>query len=52
MADKQYDCDVNRGDVNMRALADTLNDRFADGWKLAHMVEQNGNVIMVYERYR
>jgi hypothetical protein len=39
----QYDCEVNRADLNMRALADRLNERYEDGWRLAHIFEQGGN---------
>ncbi|HEY9389865.1 MAG TPA: hypothetical protein VIR27_08870 [Mycobacteriales bacterium] len=51
MADKQYDCEVNRGDINMRHLADTLNDRWNDGWALKQIVVQAGNTIIIYERH-
>ena len=50
MADDHYDCDVNRGDLNMRNLTDTLNDRWRDGWKLAHIFEQSNNTVMVFEK--
>lgn len=52
MAENHYEAEVNRGDINMRALTDKLNDRYADGWRLAHMAEQGGNTIIVWERYR
>ncbi|MDQ3956482.1 MAG: hypothetical protein M3285_13140 [Actinomycetota bacterium] len=51
MAD-HYETEVNEGDVNMRSLQRKLNGRYEDGWKLAHMVSQGENLIMVWERLR
>lgn len=50
MSDKQYDTEVNRGDINMRSLTSTLNDRWNDGWALRQIFVQNGNTVIVYER--
>jgi hypothetical protein len=49
-ADDHYICEVNKGDLNMRSLADGLNDRYRDGYRLAHVLEQGGNTIMIFER--
>jgi hypothetical protein len=49
-ADDHYTCEVNKGDLNMRNLADTLNDRYRDGWRLFHLLEQGGNTVMIFER--
>jgi hypothetical protein len=45
-----YEADVNRGDLNMRSLTDELNDRHDKGWKLAHIFEQGGNTILIWEQ--
>lgn len=50
MSDDHYDCEVNRGDLSMHWLKDTLNDRWADGWRLVQLVEQGGNTVLVFER--
>ena len=46
----RYMTEVNKGSVNMSTLTDKLNDRYADGWRLHTMIEQNGNTVMVFER--
>ena len=51
MAD-HYQTEVNKGDVNMRALESDLNQRYEDGWRLAHVFEQGGNVVFIWERFR
>ena len=50
MGDDHYDCEVNRGDLSMHWLKDTLNDRWSDGWKLGQVFEQGGNTVIVWER--
>lgn len=49
MAD-HYDVTVNRGEINMRSFKDELNDRWENGWKLAHSFEEGGNLITVWEQ--
>ena len=49
MAD-HYEASVNKGDINMRSLTDELNDRYEAGWRLAHVVEQGGNTLFIWER--
>ncbi len=46
----QYEAEVNKGDINMRSLASTLNKRGEDGWRLAHVYPENGNTVLIYER--
>jgi hypothetical protein len=48
-ADDHFSCEVNRGDLNMRSLESHLNDRYRDGWRLAHILEQGGNTVMIFE---
>ena len=51
MAD-QYETEVNKGDLNMNALQRNLNKRYEDGWRLAHVIAEAGNVIFIWERFR
>ena len=51
MAD-HYEAEVNKGDVNMRSLQNNLNKRYEDGWKLAHVVSEAGNMIFIWERFK
>jgi hypothetical protein len=46
----EYQAEVNKGSINMRSLAGDLNKRGAEGWRLAHIYEQAGNTIMIFER--
>lgn len=51
MADEEhYDTEVNKGSINIGHLKDKLNQRWAKGWKLHSMFEQDGNTIMVFEK--
>jgi hypothetical protein len=45
-----YDCEVNRDELSMSWLKDSLNDRWNDGWKLAQVFEQAGNTVVIWER--
>lgn len=51
MAD-HYEAEVNRGDLDVGSLSKKLNKRYDEGWKLAHIFEQAGNTVMVWERVR
>ena len=46
----QYMTEVNKGSINMSTLTDKLNARYAEGWRLHTMLEQNGNTVCVFER--
>lgn len=48
MAD-HYEAEVNKGDINMRSLQNNLNERYAKGWKLAHVFPEGENVIFIWE---
>lgn len=48
--DGQYMTEVNKGSVNMSTLTDKLNSRYAQGWRLHTMLEQDGNTVLVFER--
>jgi hypothetical protein len=49
-AREHYDVEVNKNDLNVGRMTSKLNRRWADGWRLAHVLEQNGNTVMVFER--
>jgi hypothetical protein len=46
----EYQTEVNKGSINMRSFTGDLNKKGADGWRLAHVFEQAGNTITVFER--
>ena len=45
-----YQAVVNKGSLNMGKFTAELNERWRDGWELAHVIEQDGNTVMVYAR--
>ncbi len=51
MAD-HYDAEVNRGDLDVGSLTKKLNKRHDEGWKLAHIFEQAGNTVMIWQKER
>lgn len=48
-AGDRYDVEVNTGSVNMRRLAGHLNDRARAGWQLHTALEQDGNLVLIWE---
>lgn len=40
---------VNRGSINMRSWQADLNKMHEDGYRLAHVFEQEGNTVQVFE---
>jgi hypothetical protein len=48
--DNQYCVEVNKNDLNVGRMTAQLNSKWRDGWRLAHVLEQNGNTVMVFER--
>jgi hypothetical protein len=48
----QYEAEVNKGSINMNAFTNSLNERYANGYKPAHVLEQDGNTMVVWERFR
>lgn len=46
---QHYVTRVNKDDINMRWWAKTLNDHYTGGYRLAHVFEQHGNTVMVFE---
>lgn len=47
---EHYDTDVNKGSLNVGSFKRELNRRWTAGWKLAHIFEQDGNTVIVWER--
>ncbi len=45
-----YLVEVNKRGLSVSALTTTLNERWENGWRLAHMLEQRGNTVMVFEK--
>lgn len=46
----EYQTEVNKGSINMRTWTKDLSAKGAEGWRLAHVFEQAGNTVMVFER--
>lgn len=47
-----FEAEVNKGSINMNAFTNSLNARFENGYRPLHIIEQNGNTMVVWERYR
>ncbi len=45
-----YQVEVNKRGLSVGALTTTLNQRWDNGWRLAHMLEQRGNTVLVFEK--
>ena len=45
-----YECEVNEGSINMRKFTDVANDRHANGYRMAHVFQQDGNTVVVWEK--
>jgi hypothetical protein len=45
-----YQVEVNKRALSVTALTTTLNQRWENGWRLAHIVEQRGNTVLVFEK--
>jgi hypothetical protein len=45
-----YDVVVNKRGLSVTALTTTLNERWDNGWRLAHVFEQRGNTVLVFEK--
>jgi len=46
----KYEIEVNEGSVNVGRLEKVANDRASNGYRMAHVIEQDGNTIVVWER--
>jgi hypothetical protein len=43
-----YVTEVNKGSINMRAWQGHSSDRYARGWRLHQVFEQDGNTVQVF----
>lgn len=49
--DDAYDCEVNKGSLNMRSLAARLNARWRDGWELDQVFNSGeASTVLVFKR--
>ncbi len=49
-ASMHYQVEVNKRGLSVSGLTKTLNQRWDNGWRLAHILEQRGNTVLVFER--
>ena len=45
-----YQVEVNKRGLSVTSLTKTLNERWDNGWRLAHILEQRGNTVLVFEK--
>ncbi|MDQ4132641.1 MAG: hypothetical protein M3179_05400 [Actinomycetota bacterium] len=50
MEERHYLVEVNKRGLSVTALTKTLNEQWDNGWRLAHILEQRGNTVLVYEK--
>ncbi len=50
MESRHYQVEVNKRGLSVSGLTKTLNDRWDNGWRLAHVLEQRGNTVLVFEK--
>jgi hypothetical protein len=43
--------EVNKGSINMRSWSKDLNDMYRKGYRLAHVFQQEGNTVQVFEHW-
>ena len=48
--DLHYQVEVNKRGMSVKGLTKTLNERWDNGWRLAHVLEQRGNTVLVFEK--
>jgi len=46
----QYEMEVNKGSINMGSFEKAANERWANGYRLAHVFMQEENTIAVWEK--
>lgn len=47
-----YEIEVNEGSVNVGRFEKVANERVANGYRMAHVLEQDRNTIVVWEKVR
>lgn len=48
--ERHYQVEVNKRAVSVNGLTKALNERWENGWALAHILEQRGNTVLVFEK--
>lgn len=48
---EHYVTEVNKGSIRMSTWQAHLNDMHRKGYRLAHVLEQDGNTVQVFEHY-
>jgi hypothetical protein len=46
---QHYITEVNKGSIHMSSWQARLNQMYASGYRLAHVFEQDGNTVSVFE---
>lgn len=47
-----YVTEVNKGSINMTGWQIHLNEMHRKGYRLAHVLQQSGNTVQVFEHFR
>jgi hypothetical protein len=47
-----YEIEVNEGSINMKHFTNVANDRWKNGYRMAHVFEQDKNTVVVWEKVR
>ena len=47
-----YEIEVNEGSVNVGRFEKMANERAANGYRMAHVIEQDSNTVVVWEKLR
>ena len=45
-----YETEVNEGSINMKHFTEVANERWNNGYRMAHVFAQQGNTVVVWER--
>jgi hypothetical protein len=45
-----YECEVNEDSINMKHFSKVSNERWANGYRMAHVFTQDRNTVVVWER--
>lgn len=49
MTQQWYITEVNKGSISVKMLGPKLNQMRQNGYRLAHVFEQHGNTVLIYE---
>jgi hypothetical protein len=47
-----YEIEVNKGSINVAKFQSIANQRFQNGYLLQQAYEQDGNTVVIWERYQ